>query len=522
MNARVNRNVVPVISSPPRFWSSLLARNLEHSGGECDCDCADCVCDACSDIFAQAHVVHETQTIAQKIARGAIRSLAFNEDGFFAHHGEYFLVAPSVSGAVVILEKALGDFLADQRGCGATSIEKYREILDGSDLVFEKSIAFLISHNVLTSPEIPQEQPSTVAAGTLNAWLHLTDRCNLRCQYCYIPRSQQSMTEENAKQSAQAVFRSAQRNGFSSVKLKFAGGEPTLNFPALMAAQQEAEELSAETGIRLETVMLTNGYLLADKRIRFLREHNIRVMLSMDGPQASHNLNRPAVSTVSGSYERAERCLDRLISLGIIPHISITLTSLNIDKVADFVEQQLLKRCLSFSLNFYRPVMLPADDDLLLCPPEDLIRGMMGIYAVIEKRLPPYRIFDNLVDRAHPGRAYPFACGAGRQYLVIDCDGRVSHCQMEMGKPVTHIQAADPLSIIRTSNGIVPTAELDTCSSCIWRYRCAGGCPRFTHDNDGRSRMRAPLCEVYQRLLPAAIHLEASRLLRYEDPIPLL
>lgn len=43
----------------------------------------------------------------------------------------------------------------------------------------------------------------------LSAWLHMTDRCNLRCKYCYLPHSNVDLSLETGLAAIDATFRSA-------------------------------------------------------------------------------------------------------------------------------------------------------------------------------------------------------------------------------------------------------------------------------------------------------------------------
>jgi uncharacterized protein len=104
--------------------------------------------------------------------------------------------------------------------------------------------------------------------------------------------------------------------------------------------------------------------------------------------------------------------------------------------------------------------------------------------------------------------------------MVIDCDGNIAKCQMDMAHPLATIDADDPLTFVRAdTDGIQNLAADDkACRECIWRYRCAGGCPRLTFQHTGRYDAKSPLCEVYQAILPEVVRLEALRLIRYEAP----
>ena len=63
--------------------------------------------------------------------------------------------------------------------------------------------------------------------------------------------------------------------------------------------------------------------------------------------------------------------------------------------------------------------------------------------------------------------------------------------------------------------------EKEGCRTCEWRYWCAGGCPLVTYKVTGRNDVKSPNCNIYKALFPAALRLEALRLLKYAIPVTL-
>lgn len=138
-------------------------------------------------------------------------------------------------------------------------------------------------------PRPRQTQPST----KLTAWLHVTDACNLACPYCYLKKSGHAMDEATGFLAVKAVFRSALAEKFKTVKLKYAGGEATLNFPLVIKLHDYATQLAAQNQLSLEAVILSNGAALTAERIREIKQRNIRVMISLDGLGVPWQLSKP-------------------------------------------------------------------------------------------------------------------------------------------------------------------------------------------------------------------------------------
>jgi uncharacterized protein len=374
-------------------------------------------------------------------------------------------------------------------------------------------IALGLLHPIDNPPRLSRSQPQT-----LTAWLHVTNACNLRCTYCYLSKTDEAMDEATGRAAVDAVFRSAIRNGFRAVKLKYAGGEATLNFELVKTLHFYARELSAQTGLELREVVLSNGVGLGRKTIEFLRDAQIRLMISLDGVGAAHDAQR-VFANGHGSFVAVERAIDRAVAAGLAPDLSITVTGRNAEHLPEAVAFA-LDRDLLLNLNFYRDNDCSASHADLLADQERVIAGMRAAFTVIEQRIPRRRLIGGLIDRSGFDQPHEYACGAGHNYMVIDHHGGVSHCQMQIERTVTHITAEDPLNIIRLEpSGFrnVPVSEKEGCRDCSWRLWCAGGCSLLTYRATGRSDVRSPYCHVYKALYPDAIRLEGLRLLKWAD-----
>jgi uncharacterized protein len=358
--------------------------------------------------------------------------------------------------------------------------------------------------------ESPQIQPAPV----LTAWLHLTDRCNLRCDYCYLPHKLEDMSSQTGKEAIEATFRAAQKNGYQRVKLKFAGGEPFLRFDLMMDLQAHAKTLQAKSHLKLESVVLSNGTLLTPKRVAALKAAGIRLMISLDGLSEQPHPQRHDAAGCDSSAQ-ALRGIEIALQSGLKPEISITVSARNADGLAQLVEW-VLTRDLPFRLNFYRENDLSASMDSLALADEKIIAGMRAAFQVVEAHLPSHNLLASLLDRANLSAPHEKTCSASDDYIVFGPDGRVSQCPMLLNKSFGEPQAMEPLAFIRGQAGLrnLPVQQKQACRSCQWRYWCAGGCPIMTHRATGSYAQKSPSCGIYQALFPQLLRLEGLRLLQ--------
>jgi uncharacterized protein len=368
---------------------------------------------------------------------------------------------------------------------------------------------------ILVDDQPPEPPP---ASETLVAWLHVTNACNLRCTYCYLEKTGEAMSAETGRAAVDAVVRSALLHGYRAIKLKFAGGEASLNFPLVWDLLGYARRLAGEHALDLDAVLLSNGVGLTRANLRAIQAARLRLMISLDGLAADHDAQR-VFANGHGSFAAVARTIERAREAGLRPDISVTVSGQTAGGLAALVDW-LLDRDLPFSLNFYRENDCAAAHDALKLDEARIVEGMLAAFQAIEARLPRRSLLGALVDRASLTAPHSKPCGVGENYLVIDQRGRVAKCQMEIERPITTVQAADPLDLIRADTiGVrnLPVQEKQGCRDCEWRLWCAGGCPVATFRATGRYDVQSPNCGIYKALYPAALRLEGLRILRYGE-----
>lgn len=360
----------------------------------------------------------------------------------------------------------------------------------------------------------PVLQPQ--AAHTLTAWLHVTNACNLRCTYCYVSKDEEQMDEAVGRQAIEAIVRSAQRHGMKGIRLKYAGGEASLNLSLITTLHTYAQTLAEDNNLDLAGVVLSNGVGWGERKIAALQRLGLELMISLDGVRAYHDKQRPFIGG-RGSFQAVEHSLDRLQALGVIPSISITISNQSAPGLAETVAY-LLARRLPFTFNFYRETsQADASADLALQDAR-IITGVKAALAVIEQNLPPYNLVDTLLDLTRLDALHEHTCGVGHSYMVINHHGGVAKCHMHLADTVADVTADDPLQLIRLDTiGIqnLPVTEKAGCRDCEWRYWCAGGCPALTYRVMGRFDVKSPNCRIYKALFPEILRLEGLRILRY-------
>jgi len=368
----------------------------------------------------------------------------------------------------------------------------------------------------LIHPDGRPPLPSFQAGQVLTAWLHVTNGCNLRCPYCYLQKSPQPMDEATGRAAIAAVMRSAVANGFPGVKLKYAGGEASLNHRLVMILHAYARELAAKYGLALYATLLSNGVRLPESLIQTCKAQGIRVMISLDGLGDQHDIQRPFASG-KPSFQFVERTIGKLIELGHPPHLSVTITNRNISGIPDVVRFA-LDRELTFSLNLFRDNDCAAGFDDLRYEEQAMISALLKTFEVIEDFLPRWSVLGSILDRGQLLQPRQRSCGVGQDYVVIDQHGKVAKCHMEIERTLGDVFADDPLQLVRRDQTTALNLLVDEkagCKDCTWRYWCSGGCSVATFRATGRYDVKSPNCNIYKAIYPQALRLEGLRLLKY-------
>ncbi|MBI2788287.1 MAG: radical SAM protein [Elusimicrobia bacterium] len=153
---------------------------------------------------------------------------------------------------------------------------------------------------------------------TRSVMLMTTYECQLRCAYCNVSRGPRRMDEETARRGADLLLSS--RAGH--LLLNFFGGEPLLAWDLVKKTALYAR--ARRGGRPLRVNLTTNGLLLDDEKISFLKSVDGYVHLSLDGP-ADANAARLA-GTGPGAQKVMEAALRRLAESGLPYHVNAVVT----------------------------------------------------------------------------------------------------------------------------------------------------------------------------------------------------
>jgi uncharacterized protein len=354
------------------------------------------------------------------------------------------------------------------------------------------------------------------------AILLLTSNCNLRCRYCYASggeRSEPDFQSEVAHAAIRLVVDNALRRDEASAHLAFhGGGEPTLNFSLLRDAVAYARSYARERAgdrLRVETSLVTNGIMPA-ARARWLAENIDSVQLSLDGPAALHDLQRP-FGNGSGSHAVALR------TARILQHrVPDMLIKATISRVAvPFMPEIAEFLCSTFDLPRFHLGPVLADGrarDGEFGPPEasEFVTGLLRAQTVADRY--GRKLIASGAQAVFPQLRATY-CGVTDPNFAVTVHGDVTSCygviypddpraeRFHYGgfDRATGRFTFDQGRLVQLRRSDV--FAMPTCSSCFAKLHCAGDCQaRFP---DGASPLTAESdirCEINRLLIRRLLH----------------
>lgn len=167
--------------------------------------------------------------------------------------------------------------------------------------------------------------------------IFVTEKCNLKCKYCYEGNEKinKDMTFDIADKTIQFInHKVKEMNDNKPLNIILHGGEPLLNFKLIKYIHTSILETITDREIIFD--MTTNGTLMNNEIIGFIKDHIDNISVSIDGNQESHDLNR-IFSDGSGSYKKIILNAKLLLDNNINVRARMTYNSKSVDKLCESV-----------------------------------------------------------------------------------------------------------------------------------------------------------------------------------------
>ena len=434
-----------------------------------------------------------------------------------------FILLDVNSGAVHIIDELIFDILDffdgtnDAETCAKLS-DKYNpnEINEALSELHE-----LIDAGELFAPEIDVPPTFSNFAVVKSLCLMVAQDCNLRCKYCFGNEGTYGhraiMSEETGRAAVEFIIKSSGLR--KHCEIDFFGGEPLLNFKTVKAVTEYVREREKATGKIFKLTLTTNGMLLDDKKIAWLNENNISLVLSLDGRQQVHDAMRPDISG-NGSYERVLKNFQKLVESrnGDNYYLRGTYTNKNLDFTNDVVSMY----DAGFDVLSLEPVVLKNSP---LALTEEHLPRIFEEYNKLAKTYLQYRnsgkkffFFHFNVDLSNgPCVAKRLSgCGAGHEYFAVAENGDLYPCHQFVGRGKYKLgnvfdglnaESKNLTKYFRESHVL----NKPKCKDCWAKYFCSGGCHANADLFHGDIRKPYEIgCEIQKKRLECAIYVQSK------------
>jgi len=359
----------------------------------------------------------------------------------------------------------------------------------------------------------------------INVFLNLTQRCNMRCIYCYA--EVHTVTEKwGHNELTDEEFLSLVDELIEAKVFRYliTGGEPFLRRELLFNILQKI-------GNHGHVLLYTNGTMITAEVARRLAALGIRIhiLISIDAPVEEIN----AITRGRGFLAKAVRGVQRLMEQGIIPGVNCTLTKVNhkiIPQLIDFLKQLGVKELhiihfqpIGYGVNTAHLTMSPKErlafsEQILRLRNEEksmrIIADDDECWFGFEKEY--QRLIAHGTSDPKPKTLLP--CSAGIHQCNITADGWVTPCNYMLSYRCGNVREQSVLEIWRNSPQLkrlrllrhTPITEIPECSTCEYNIFCRGGCRALAFTTTGDLLGLDASCPYYERQNQEASHRQST------------
>ena len=172
---------------------------------------------------------------------------------------------------------------------------------------------------------------------SLSCELILTSRCNLACTYCIARDLTSSTLSSELGKKAIDLFLTLGK-GAKDIEFTFTGGEPLVVFHLLELLTRYIDETCKQKNVKPSFVLKTNGTILNNAILHYIQFYNVRVVVSLDGTNRSHDKYRKN-SLGENTHATVSRNISTLLQKKVPCLASITVHPTECNSVLENVRQ---------------------------------------------------------------------------------------------------------------------------------------------------------------------------------------
>lgn len=328
------------------------------------------------------------------------------------------------------------------------------------------------------------------------AFLNVTNVCPLACKYCFVHQNEKQMDYQIGIDSVNFLASNANMDGVNP-SIVFFGGEPLVRYADFV--KPLTVYIREKYGSFFNLSITTNGVLLNEEILSFLKGYDVGILFSMDGGKPTQDTNRPYHDGTS-SFNKLDKDVIPVM-LKYYPNVTFrsTITPFSAkyirynteyahscgfkhqyytpDSFDTYTENDIknISDGIHWYADKYIETMLSGEDFIILNPFEDMFKVIMRHNRYVE------------IDRSERENDCKSCgkCGMGAtNSAAINTNGNIVTCQEFLTSPYVNLftigNIYDGVNLDKRKS-VISMFEKNKeynagCSSCILNRTCDGGC----------------------------------------------
>ncbi len=403
--------------------------------------------------------------------------MQLNPYHLFQHDGSHVMINIDKMTVCRVEDNAILTTLHDIRGNPSTHV--------GNIMEQELKKLNLIPYRKV-SPYIERKQEVPPIGHVV---LFVSHECNMKCIYCSGPDGYKknagsgTLKRDTALNSVDWLIE--QSGDLEQVSIGFFGGEPFLNFPVIKEAVLYAHTREKQTGKKFRFSVVTNGSILNSDNITFIKEHEIGLTVSFDGPKNLQDTQRP-FKNGKGSYDLVIDKIRNLLLALPNTRVRATLMGANNPIVVENSLREIGFKDVVIDVVSPRgtygsmPCQGCSDRDYSGIQNWEMLRARRLLEAIKGRRIASSHketaksfLMGLFIQQFLSNLKKYYPCGAGKYHVAISSSGDVYLCHRFVGVEEYKLGSIFNSELDRAFYVSATVESNDRCSKCFARYLCS-------------------------------------------------
>lgn len=312
-----------------------------------------------------------------------------------------------------------------------------------------------------------------------NAYIHITDRCNLHCRGCY-SADERCDKNELTLQNIKKIILNLKNLNLKTVIIS--GGEPMI--------RRDLDEILKTIKIEINPenlVVITNGTIHDYDLLKNIAKYVDVLSVSLD----TYSTECEAFLREEDIFERIMEFIKKAKDLNINVSILPTINHKNVDFINEYTK---LSKELNANISFSLFTVRPDEENKDFVLNKDDLKKICDYYRVNE-----IKVSDVPLDNSLEGKCN---CGTGEHLVSVGTDGSLYPCHMLMEDrfKIGNLLEGDALNLLTNNMNReyrVTVDGMDKCKMCEFKYLCGGGCRARAYLITDKITDRDPFCPMY-------------------------